>query len=66
MLVVPLVLFAILVSVLFYLRTQKAGRELELRRIQNDLAAMARLRQNGSESELAIIPAEARRRVGRR
>ncbi len=62
MLAVPLVLIAILVGVLFYRRTQKAGRELELRRIQSQLAAMARVRQNDEGVELVPIPVEARRR----
>ncbi|OZB15060.1 MAG: hypothetical protein B7X53_12320 [Hyphomonas sp. 34-62-18] len=66
MLAVPLVLIAVLVGVLFYRRTQRAGRELELRRIQNELAALARLRQGQEDGELMPIRLEARRGVGRR
>ncbi len=66
MLVVPLVLIAILVGVLFYRRTQKAGRELELRRIQSELAALARLRQGNEEAELVPVPVKASRSMGRR
>lgn len=65
MLAVPLVLIAVLVGVLFYRRTQKAGRELELRRIQSDLAALARLRQGDEAGEPVLVPAEATRRAGR-
>ena len=66
MLAVPLVLIAALVGVLFYRRTQRAGRELELRRIQNELAALARLRQGQEDGDLMPIRIEARRRLGRR
>lgn len=66
MLAVPLVLIAILVGVLFYRRTQKAGRELELHRIQNELAALSRLRQGEENGDLVPIRIETRRRVGRR
>lgn len=66
MLAVPLVLIAILVGVLFYRRTQKAGRELELRRFQSELAALARVRQNDEGVELVPIPVEARRRAAGR
>jgi hypothetical protein len=45
MLVGPLILLAILVAALFYRQTQKAGRELELLRIQSQLAAMSRSRR---------------------
>ena len=45
MLVGPLILLAILVASLFYRQTQKAGRELELLRIQSHLAALSRSRQ---------------------
>lgn len=66
MLAVPLILFAILVGVLFYSRTQKAGRELELRRIESDLVALSRQRQAGENRELVPVPAKARRaRFGR-
>ncbi|KCZ95580.1 hypothetical protein HHI_05470 [Hyphomonas hirschiana VP5] len=66
MLVVPLVLIAVSVGVLFYRRTQIAGRELELRRIQSDLAALARLRQNGTEGDLVAVPAKITPRRARR
>ncbi|AXE62940.1 hypothetical protein HPO_01707 [Hyphomonas polymorpha PS728] len=66
MLAVPLVLIAIFVGVLFYRRTQKAGRELELRRIQSELAALARVRQHNEGGELVPIPVEARRRAAGR
>ena len=66
MLAGPLVLIAVLVGVLFYRRTQKAGRELELRRIQSELAALARLRQNDEACDLVPVPVEANNRAGRR
>ncbi|MGE6697678.1 hypothetical protein ACQKH5_08310 [Hyphomonas sp. NPDC076900] len=66
MLAVPLILIAVLVGVLFYRRTQKAGRELELRRLQSELAALARVRQGAEDGELVPISIETRRRVGRR
>ena len=44
MLVGSLVLIAVSVGVLFYRQTQIARRELELRRIQSDLAALSRAR----------------------
>lgn len=62
MLVVPLAVIAVFVGVLFYRQTQKAGRELELRRIQSDLAALSRRRQEGAEGALQAVPAKARRR----
>jgi len=65
MLVGPLVLIAVLVGVLFYRRTQKAGRELELQRIQSELAALARLRQNNEVGDLVPVPVEASNRAGR-
>ncbi len=66
MLVVPLVLIAIIVGTLFYRQTQKAGRELELRRIESDLAALSRLRQAGTGGELVAAPAKIRQMRGRR
>lgn len=45
MLVGPLILLAILVAALFYRQTRKAGRELELLRIQSQLAALSRSRR---------------------
>lgn len=59
MLVVPLFLVAVSVGVLFYRQTRKAGRELELRRFQNDLAMMARLRQADEALELVPAPIDA-------
>ena len=65
MLAGSLVVIAVLVGVLFYRRTQKAGRELELRRIQSELAALARLRQGNEAGEPALVPIEANNRAGR-
>jgi uncharacterized protein YxeA len=45
MLVGLLILLAILVAALFYRQTRKAGRELELLRIQSQLAALSRSRR---------------------
>lgn len=61
MLEVSLTVIAVFVGVLFYRKTQKAGREFELRRIQNELAALSRLRQEPAEGELVGVPAKARR-----
>lgn len=62
MLVVPLLLIAVFGGIFFYRRTQRAGRELELRRIESDLAALSRRRRDGAENALVPIPAKIRRR----
>lgn len=59
MLVVPLFLIAVGVGVFFYRQTQRAARELELRRFQSELAALARTRQAGETGELVPVSAKA-------
>jgi len=64
-LVIPFVLIAVFGGVLFYRQTQKAGRELELRRIQSELAELSRLRQDAGEGELVPVPVTVRQASGR-
>lgn len=61
MLVVSLVLVAVFVGGMFYRRTQKSGRELELMRIRRQLASMSRLRQESDQERLAPAAVEVPR-----
>lgn len=58
MLAVSLVLVAVLVGGMFYRRTQRSGRELELMRIRRQLASMSRLRQESDQERLVAAVAD--------
>lgn len=61
MLAVTLGILALVVAVLFYSQIQKAGRELELRRIQSQLEAAARRRKPADANGLVAAPVRKRR-----
>lgn len=61
MLAATLGILALVVGALFYSKTQKAGRELELRRIQNQLDRAARQKDGPEAGQLVPAPARKRR-----